>query len=437
MEIYTGPMQIRSMQPLRLRLLALAIAVLCLAPVPARGAVAGDIPGTPFEGTAVSGTVGGELYDAVYSLKIEAGTVLLATLRGEAGAELGLYAFAGDATSVYTDPPLAESAKPGDEQTISLQFFRETEIYLNVNGRNSDRPYGFQLIVSRVIDKSPPIILAATAPRAARDQNICVQIEAADRISGVQSVAVYESASRNDLQWHAYVGIKKYCADLDLTEGSHSISIAVRNTIGLERHLVVRNVLIDNTTPVLRIGDPRSGVLLSARGVITWRASEAIRSIGKVNKLVVVTSQQGEVVPGATTISSDKRTISWRPLRNIPAGSLLIATLGTVSDQAGNLSAFIEPHIVTRKLATSVSLSIASVGLKRAQLVIRVSSNLLGETIDIQALKGQGWVSIKTIQASSRAVRCSVPLAGVRSLRAVWAGSEMLFESTSASRSPR
>jgi hypothetical protein len=262
-------------------------------------------------------------------------------------------------------------------------------------------------------------------------------MEAVDRISGVQSVAVYESASRNDLQWQAYVGIKRYCSDLDLTEGSHSISIAVRNTIGLERHLVVRNVLIDNTTPVLRIGDPRSGVLLSVRGVITWRASEAIRAVGKVNKLVVVTSQQGEVVPGATTISSDKRTISWRPLRNIPAGSLLIATLGTVTDQAGNLSTFIEPHIVTRKLATSVSLSIASVGLKRARLVIRVSSNLLGETIDVQALKGQGWVSIKAIQARARAVRCSIPLAGVRSLRAVWAGSEMLFESTSASRSPR
>jgi len=425
------------MKPLSLRLLALALAALCLAPVPARGAVAGDIPGIPFEGTAVSGTVGGELFDVVYSLKIEAGTVLLATLRGEAGAELGLYAFAGDATSVYTDPPLAESAKPGDEQTISLQFFRETEIYINVNGRNSDRPYGFQLIVSRVIDKSPPIILAATGPRAARDQNICVQIEAADRISGVQSVGVYESASRNDLQWQAYVGIKRYCADLDLTEGSHSISIAVRNTIGLERHLVVRNVLIDNTTPVLGIGDPRSGVLLSARGVITWRASEAIRAVGKVNKLVVVTSQQGEVVPGATTISSDKRTISWKPLRNIPAGSLLIATLGTVRDQAGNLSTFIEPHFVRRKLPTSVSLSIASVRLKQAQLVIGVSRNLIGETIEIQALKAQGWVSVKMVQASAGVVRSSVPVAGVRSFRAVWAGSEMLFESASPGRSPR
>jgi hypothetical protein len=430
-------MQIRSLKHLRLRLLALALAALCLAPVPARGAVAGDIPGTPFEGTAISGTVGGELFDIVYSLNIESGTVLLVTLRGEAGAELGLYAFANDATSVYTDLPLAQSAKPGDEQTISLQFFRETVIYLNVNGRNIDRPYGFQLIVSRVIDKSPPIILAATVPRAARDQNICVQIEAADRISGVQSVAVYESTNRSDLQWHAYDGLKKYCADLDLTEGSHSISIAVRNTIGLERHLVAGTVIIDNTIPVVRIRVPRSGVLLDSRGLLTWGASEAIRAVGKVNRLVVVTSQQGEVVPGATTISSDKRTISWRPLRNIPAGSLLIATLGTVTDQAGNLSTFIEPHIVTRKLATSVSLSIASVGLKRARLVIRVSSNLLGETIDVQALKGQGWVSIKTIQASARAVRCSIPLAGVRSLRAVWAGSEMLFESTSASRSPR
>ena len=430
-------MQIRSLQPLRLRLLALALAALCLAPVPARGAVAGDIPGTPFEGTAISGTVGGELIDVVYSLNIESGTVLLVTLRGEAGAELGLYAFASDAASVYTDLPLAQSAKPGDEQSISLQFFRETVIYLNVNGRNIDRPYGFQLIVSRVIDKTPPIVITSKVPRAAPDQHICAQIEAADRISGVQSVAVYESTNRRDLQWHAYDGVKRYCADLDLTEGSHSISIAVRNTIGLERHHVVGNVIIDNTIPVVGIRAPRSGVLLDSRGLLTWRASEAIRAVGKVNKLVVVTSQQGEVVPGATTISSDKRTISWKPLRNIPAGSLLIATLGTVRDQAGNLSTFIEPHFVRRKLPTSVSLSIASVRLKKAQLVIGVSRNLIGETIEIQALKAQGWVSVKMVQASAGVVRSSVPVAGVRSFRAVWAGSEMLFESASPGRSPR
>jgi len=425
------------MKPLSLRLLALALAALCLAPVPARGAVAGDIPGIPFEGTAVSGTVGGELFDVVYSLKIEAGTVLLATLRGEAGAELGLYAFASDAISVYSDQPLAESAKPGDEQTISLQFFRATTIYLNVNGRNVDRPYSFQLIVSRVVDKTPPIILEAKASAIARDESVCVKIGAADRISGVQSVAIYDSNSRIDLQWQPYTGNKRYCADLAITEGSHSISIGVRNDIGLERHLVVRDVVIDNTPPVITLGDPRTGVMLSPRGKITWRASERIRATRRLDQLVVVTSQQGRVFAGITTISTDKKTISWRPIRTIPPGTLLVATLGTISDRAGNVSRFVEPHIVMRKVSTTVNVKVGNTSATRAQVVVTVSSNLVGETIEIQALVGRGWERIKLILASAREVRSSILLEGARSLRAVWVGNEILFESTSPSRNLR
>lgn len=424
-------MRNRMMAPLA----ALLVGSMLLAvPGPVRGAVEPEIPGTPFTGTTTSGVVGGEIFDFVYSLSVEAGTVLLASVRGEAGAELGLYIFGVEATSIITSEPLAISAKPGADQTVSIQFFRGTTIYLNVNGRNTDRPYAFQLIVSRVIDRTPPIFVSPQAPKVARALSVCVRFDAVDQISGVQSVAVYETGLRDEIDWQPYVGAGSYCQELGVDEGERLISIAAENSIGLTTHLNLGLVMIDNTPPVVRLGSPPAGVLLKPRGQITWRASEVIRTTGKRKDTVVVTTQGGVAIPGTTTLSADKKTIAWRPIDAVAAGTLFVATLGGITDRAGNLSPFIEPHVVVRKSATKLSLSVASASSKRAQLLVAASSNLVGETIQLQVRLGRVWTNVKSVQLSGRSTPVAIGLRGAREVRAVWAGSELLGGSASPAR---
>ena len=412
----------------------LVVSMLLAAPGSVRGAVEGEIPGTPFTGTTMSGAIGGETVDSVYSLSVETGTVLLATLRGEAGAELGLYIFGADATSIITSEPLGASAKPGADQTVSIQFFRGTTIFLNVNGRNTDRPYAFQLIVSRVIDRTPPIFISPQAPKVARAQSVCVKFDAVDQISGVQSVAVYETGLRDEIKWQPYIGAGSYCQELGLGEGDRLISIAAENSIGLTTHLNLGLVMIDNTPPSVGLGSPSAGVLLKPRGRITWWASEVIRTTGKLKDAVVVTTQGGVAISGTTTLSADKKTIAWQPLNAIAAGTLFVATLGGVTDRAGNFSPFIEPHIVVRKSATTLSVSVVSASSKRAQLLVAASSNLVGETVQLQVRLGRVWTTVKSVQLSGRSTPVAIGLRGAREVRAVWAGSELLGGSASSAR---
>jgi hypothetical protein len=392
-----------------------------------------DIPGVPLVGSSIVSEAGGAFVDRVYSLDVESGTSLLLTLRGEAGAELGLYVFDDEATSVVTDSPITSSALPGADQTLSMQFFAASRIYINVNGRNEDRAYVFQLGVSIVVDRSPPVIRTAIADTVGTGRSVCARVEAFDRISGVQSVAVSKVGSALPLEWRAYRGATTYCSDLDLPEGRHSLLVHARNTLQMVTTVQAGEIKIDNRAPIVTLDGPRSGVLLKPRGSLGFTFSEAVWFVGARRSGVVVTTQTGELLRGTVEIAEDRRSVKWTPVAAVPVGTMVVGMLAQVRDAAGNITTPLEPHIVTRKQRTSLSLTIERRTSRRIYLRVRGSSNLDGESGAVEVRSGRSWVPLRTLVLAADGASFSVLRAEWRQARIVWQGSELLHVSNAES----
>ena len=415
--------------------LALAVTAAGAAAAPRAAQALGDseIPGVPLVGSSIVSEVGGAFVDRVYSLDVESGTSLLLTLRGEAGAELGLYVFDDKATSVVTDSPITSSALPGADQTLSMQFFAASRIYINVNGRNEDRAYVFQLGVSVVVDRSPPVIRTAIADAIGTGRSVCARVEAFDRISGVQSVAVSKVGSALPREWRAYRGATTYCSDLDLPEGRHSLLVHARNTLQMVTTVQAGEIKIDNRAPIVTLGGPRTGVLLNPRGSLGFTFSEAIWFIGAQRSGVVVSTQTGELLRGTVEIAEDRRSVKWTPVAAVPVGTMIVGMLAQVRDAAGNITTPVEPHIVTRKQRTALSLTIERRTDRRIYLRVRGSSNLVGENVAIEVRSGRSWAPLRSLVLTSDGASFSVRRAEWRQARVLWGGSELLHVSRSES----
>jgi hypothetical protein len=376
------------------------------------------------------GEVGGETVDLVYSLNVEQGTSLLLTLRGSEGAELGLYVFGVEATSVLSGMPLASSARPGATQSLALQFLEEAQIYININGRNVDRPYDFQLSISVIVDRTPPVITTATADRVGTGSNICASVEAFDRISGVQSVAVGVASATSVLQWRAYRGSDHYCADLALPEGRFQLRVYVRNALGMVTSVGAGEILIDNRAPVVTLGNPVSGVLLDPKGSIAFSFSEPIYFVGPRRSGISVMTQTGQTLAGTVEVSGDRQRAKWIPSEAIPVGTVVVAMLGQVRDAAGNITTPIEPHVATRKQRTILEIVLTRTTEKRAFLRATGSKNLVGSTVNVEVRSGRSWTLLRTIVITSSGVEFSVLQSSGRQVRVVWQGSELLHISS-------
>ena len=415
-----------------------ALAALMMTMVPhvqtaAFAADSSDIPGLPLPSRTLAGEVGGATVDYVYQLDVEQGTSLLLTLRGEYGAELGLYVFGEDATSVLTSTPIMSSAKPGSNQTISLLFFEAARIFINVNGRNEDRPYRFQLTSSVIVDRTAPIIKMAAADRLGTGQRICARIEAIDPVSGIQSVAISVSGSDTPLAWRAYRGLGRYCADLGLKEGRYPIEIHARNNLGMASAAYAGMIAVDNQAPTVLQRLPKSEVLLESRGTIAYRFSEPVWFVGPRSSRVIVMTQRGAMLDGTIQISPDRMRVRWVPVRAVPIGTVIVATLGQVRDEAGNVATSIDPMIVTRKHRTRLQLEVTRVGPRRVYLRIVGSTNLVGESVVLYARSGRSWVPKDSVVIAFGGTTISLPKESWSQFRVEWQGSELLNSSAASS----
>lgn len=417
------------MNVIRLALAALVAFSTSHAAAPAViGAPIDNIPGVPITSTSVASTVGGELYDHVYSLNVEAGTVLLVTLRGEPGAELGLYLFDEDATSVYESEPFASSARPGSDQSVSTQFFGDTMIYINVNGRNEDRPYEYQLNVSTVVDRTPPVIRVAEADVRVRPEAACALVDAVDGISGVQSVAILSSRDASNGDWKPYTGRKRYCGALALADGPHDLIVATRNRIGLVSYKNAGASLFDSVSPTLISTQPNGSVFFSSQPIASWRFSEPIRSTASGSARVFAVAQSGKVLEGRSWLDADRRRLYWQPVAPLAIGTMLSAVPAGVVDRAGNELSLIEPIVMTRKLRTSLAVDVTRVGAKQLVLSISASPNLVGRSVRLSHRIGGSWLVAREVNLTGRVTRVLVPRSEATRYEVVWSGNDRLDE---------
>jgi hypothetical protein len=224
--------------------------------------------------------------DQVYSFEIPEKAVLVVSLSGETGSQLGLYLFDQSSTSILSNTPVAQAAKPGGRQTLVRSYLEPARVYINVNGRNLDRPYAYSLQVTLLVDTSPPVFRELIVPATTKTAELCVYISASDPTSSVREVSVGESNNAPD--WVSYVGPAQYCTDLAPGTLQRQIAIAAKNGIGLIARRVV-GVIIDDFAPQLMSSMPAGEVLLTPgfRVVVKRRCPEGMVVCDRVSYLGV------------------------------------------------------------------------------------------------------------------------------------------------------
>ena len=392
-----------------------------------------EIPGIPLPSGRVTSSVGGDTVDRVYSVEVLSGSVVIATLTGTPGAELGLYLFGPSATSVLVDPVIASSAKPGGSQGISVTLRIPGSYYFNVNGRNTDRAYGFTLTTVIRRDITPPIVTLASPVSPSRSSTVCVRVTASDGLSGVTEVAVtLPGDSLREESWQQYRGSGRYCAAFTLSEGLHQVILHVRNGAGLTTSTKQLSLVIDDSAPTLRSTSPLSeGLLLDPRGSIRWKFSELVRLTSSASSAVYAFDQSGRSIVGSTRLSPSGTSVIWTPDVAIPAGAVLLATLGQVVDSAGNIQDAVPTVVLNRKRETALSLQLVRRIASALQVRLTATSNLLGGTLYVDRREAGAWVQLRefVVDASVSAFRIVVGYAD--RVRVRYEGSDTLAPSVS------
>lgn len=399
------------------------------------GAQGQDIPGVPMQENELRSQVGAEIVDRVFSLQVAPGSVVTVTLLGEPGAELGLYIFDESATSLFTSDPIAHSARPGSRQAVSVPFIEGGALYIDVNGRNIDRPYKFTLKVLMQADLTPPFVVNVLTPARAPAGNICVRATAVDSQSGVAAVALRSSGTGSDeaLIWQEYTLGSQNCFSVDQGEGLHSFELLFRNSLMLTSTPINFAVRLDNSPPLATLLTPQSdGITFAPRPSVIWRFNERVKPVGSMSELVFASDQSGKMVSGTAAFLSDRRTLIWRASARVPSGGTILVGIGAIVDAAGNQQPFSSTVVLTRLLRTSLRVALLSSAKSRATIQVAVPNALVGKTIQLQVQADIGWVDYQDVRVTSSSMKILITGDSIRKVRLHWTGDDRLYQSTSA-----
>jgi hypothetical protein len=366
-------------------------------------------------------------------VEVLSGSVVIATLTGTPGAELGLYLFGSSATSVLTDPAIASSAKPGGSQGISVTLRTAGTYYFNVNGRNTDRAYGFTLTTVIRRDTTPPIITLASPVSPSRSSTVCVRVTASDGLSAATEVAIgLPGDSLTEDSWQQYRGSGRYCAAFVLSEGAHQVILHVRNGAGLITSTKQLSLVIDDSAPTLRSTSPTSeGLLLAPRGSIRWNFSEAVRLSGSAASAVYAFDQSGRAITGSARLTPSGTSVIWTPAVAIPAGAVLLATLGQVTDIAGNIQDAVPTVVLNRKRATALNLQLVRRTASALQVRLTASGGVVGGTLYVDRRESGAWVQLREFVVGASTSTLKIVIGGADRVRVRYEGSDTLAPSVS------
>lgn len=421
----------------RLLVTALLVAAAPLVQAPSvRASALPEIPGTPLVGRSVTGSVGGAVVDEVYSVSLQEGVIVTVSLSGAQGAELGLYLFAPGATSILEDDPIALSAKPGAVQAVSVVTEVSGTYFLNVNGRNTSRAYGYTLTLVTQRDDTPPVFERALGAFASRSDNVCVYVKATDAVSGVQDLQVSASGDFTAAPWLEYRGTDWYCADLEMTEGAGLVYLRARNGVGGVSAVRSVSVLIDDTNPLVLSTDPaQDGLMLEPRGSVSWRLSEPIRLTEVGAEAVFAVSQLGMRIPGSVQLSTNRRRVIWTPSVSIRPGTTLLLSLRSVRDAAGNESGSSDSLIIERKRPVSLAVELLGRGEKAVRLGFDVSAVLAGKALELELRLNGDWSPFRSYEVVGGVDVVRIPLSEIGEadrFRLRWLGDETLAPAVSS-----
>ena len=353
-------------------------------------------------------SVGGATFDRVWRLELPEGRVALINVSGTSGAELGLYLFDEFSRSVTSSAPIAQSAKPGGSQSISTVLTAGT-YYIDVNGRNTDRAYGFTLSVALLGDTTPPTLLLRPAPNGAsvNSGTAVVQVIAGDLLSGVESMRFRVDGG----EWGAWSpALSLANVAIPTVRGMHRIDAQVTNRLGLVSAIATTNIIYDDIVPTATRTSPRAdGTTTLARPFIEYQFSEPMRASSWLTGGLVVLSRSGSIVPGKLTYDPSTRIGRWVATEALGLGEPYAVQLGGVVDLAGNAPASPAAWLLQYQLSTAITVettSITTTYLALRTMIGTMRNVPVGATVLLeQRLPGGEWATVSNWVAGSVPLR--------------------------------
>ena len=399
-----------------------------------------EIPGVAWVGPSVTSTVGGTATDRVWRIQVTSARQAIIDLTGANGAELGLYVFGATATSILTATPIRQAAKPGGTQRLSVPMLPGT-YYLNVNGRNSDRAYSFNLRVVLVADPTPPFVAIDIAGGRQRisAQESTLRVIATDSLSGIDAIRTRLDGGA----WGEWMApATTIPISLPDIEGLHTYGLQARNGAGLIATAVDDRVFLDLTAPTARLLSPIDGATVStATPKISVRFNEAMDAAAWRSGGLIVESPDGSQIAGTGTYDATSKTGSFTVGALLP-GVGYVVRLGTAKDVAGNL-AELDPwtitYVATTKITTTTTTLTVPYG-STATVLVSTTGIEAGAELHLERLTSLGggefyWEEITRIVAtgSTQPQRVSVTPDQSATYSIRYEGSEGALPSRSAS----
>ncbi|HZV27104.1 MAG TPA: Ig-like domain-containing protein [Acidothermaceae bacterium] len=335
-----------------------AAAVLLVAvPGAALADTSSNIPGVPLPGAIASGQLGGPIYDVVYRLDVLPGRIILVSLTGTPGTDFDLYLFGSTATTVYGNAGLvAKSTGPTSTESLSVPSPLGGTYYLDLNGA-SNVEGTYRVVVQQVLDNTvPTVAMMLDGGRPATNQlTVPIQIQGTDVLSGIAAM----SFSLDGTAWTNWTPFQSQTSwTFQAGDGPRTLWVRLQNGVGMASAGVHASIVIDTVAPLaVAIQPPPSGLAAGPRPTLTVRFSEPMDPASWANTGLIVQAADGSLVTGTYAYDAATFTGSFVPAIALTQGVPYVASLGAVTDLAGNAPAPLGSWVFTDVAATSMAVS--------------------------------------------------------------------------------
>jgi hypothetical protein len=401
-----------------------------------------DIPGVPLPGPVVTGTLGGPVYDRVYSISVAPGDVILASLTGSADTDFDLYLFDGTATTVLAYPPVglvAKSTSDGSTESVSYPSRSGGTYYIDLNGA-TDVEGTFQLSVTILPDPVPPTVTLRIQGGAASvsDPTVTLTIVAQDALSGVE-VMSFSADGTAWLPWQPYVPTMLWT--FPGGDGVKRLWVRVRDRAGNVSAPTEASTILDTTAPtVVSVSPPQDSVVGSLRPDVRVTFSKSMTPVWwTTGGLSLRPLAGGPDVPGLYTYDDPSRTGTFTPTVDLVAGTIYQARLNSLYDTAGNRLTPYPAWSFTPKLPVPLTLalmpSVITAGGSAVVAGSAVMTTPAAVEVEARANGAASWTTIASLfPDGAGAIRVPVsPVVGT-TYRLHVAGTATTADSTSTSR---